>query len=326
MLRRGITIRRSRAAGWARLAGGLALPVLALSVIGSRLGMIPTFALEPALLVGFVLGLVAFGLAVYSLADIWVSGAAGARAAIAGIVYASPVLVIIGVVAAAAIVYPRLTDVTTDVNDPPLFSGVNAPRGAPDAESEALQLKAYPDIVPRLYPVSVLDAYKAVHALMEKKRWTITHDVAPTNAPQASTDITTALVVPEDDELVKALASKGVMTQSRGGYATETAAPAPASPAQPGVPAGPGAAPTESGDTGILEATAPTMIFGFLDDVVVRIESTPDGAQVDMRSASRIGAHDLGQNARRIRGFLAALDEALQPTPGAVAGVASASE
>ena len=92
------------------MAGGLALPVLVLSVAGARVGVVPQMALEPVVVAGFVLGFLALGLALYSLADIWVTGAEGARIALAGIVYASPVLVMLGLVAAAAIVYPRLTD------------------------------------------------------------------------------------------------------------------------------------------------------------------------------------------------------------------------
>jgi len=58
---------------------------------------------------------------------------------------------------------------------------------------------------------------------------------------------------------------------------------------------------------GRLEATDTTRWFGFKDDVVVRVVSIPEGSRVDVRSVSRIGRSDLGANARRIRGFLAAL-------------------
>ena len=56
-----------------------------------------------------------------------------------------------------------------------------------------------------------------------------------------------------------------------------------------------------------IEATATTLLFGFKDDVVVRV--TPQGAasRVDVRSLSRIGGSDFGTNAKRIRVFLAKL-------------------
>jgi uncharacterized protein (DUF1499 family) len=40
------------------------------------------------------------------------------------------------------------------------------------------------------------------------------------------------------------------------------------------------------------------------DDITVRIRPRADGSRIDVRSASRIGTHDLGQNARRIRAYL----------------------
>jgi len=59
---------------------------------------------------------------------------------------------------------------------------------------------------------------------------------------------------------------------------------------------------------GRIEATATTLLFGFKDDVVIRV--TPDAgiSRVDMRSASRVGQSDLGTNAQRIRAFMKELD------------------
>lgn len=64
----------------------------------------------------------------------------------------------------------------------------------------------------------------------------------------------------------------------------------------------------EAGDT-TLEATATTLWFGFKDDVVIRLSEVEDGVKVDMRSASRLGASDVGTNAERIRDYLEALRE-----------------
>lgn len=59
--------------------------------------------------------------------------------------------------------------------------------------------------------------------------------------------------------------------------------------------------------TGRIEATQKSFWYGFTDDVVVRVAQTPEGTQVDVRSKSRVGRSDLGQNAKRIRTFLAKL-------------------
>ena len=63
-------------------------------------------------------------------------------------------------------------------------------------------------------------------------------------------------------------------------------------------------------EQGQLEAVAQTMIFGFKDDIIVRIRETDGGTRVDVRSASRVGVSDLGANAARIKAYLAALQEA----------------
>lgn len=59
---------------------------------------------------------------------------------------------------------------------------------------------------------------------------------------------------------------------------------------------------------GEVEAVAESVIFGFQDDVIVRIRPDPaGGSRVDVRSKSRDGKGDLGANAARIRAYLAAL-------------------
>ena len=58
---------------------------------------------------------------------------------------------------------------------------------------------------------------------------------------------------------------------------------------------------------GRIEATDRSLLFGFEDDVVLRIVPGPQGTKVDMRSKSRVGRSDLGINAGRIREFEAGL-------------------
>jgi uncharacterized protein (DUF1499 family) len=59
--------------------------------------------------------------------------------------------------------------------------------------------------------------------------------------------------------------------------------------------------------SGRIEATATTRWFGFKDDVIVRIRPEGAGSRVDARSVSRVGASDVGANAKRIREFLSRL-------------------
>jgi uncharacterized protein (DUF1499 family) len=58
---------------------------------------------------------------------------------------------------------------------------------------------------------------------------------------------------------------------------------------------------------GRLEAREVSRIFQFVDDIVVRVRPMATGAVIDVRSKSRDGRGDLGENARRIRAFAAAI-------------------
>jgi uncharacterized protein (DUF1499 family) len=58
---------------------------------------------------------------------------------------------------------------------------------------------------------------------------------------------------------------------------------------------------------GRIEAVVTSLLYGFKDEVVVRISSSNGETIVDVRSRSRIGQIDRGTNAKRIRGFLKAL-------------------
>ncbi len=53
---------------------------------------------------------------------------------------------------------------------------------------------------------------------------------------------------------------------------------------------------------GRIEAIAETTLLRFQDDItILRFRPTPAGTRVDIRSASRVGRHDFGANAKRIR-------------------------
>jgi len=62
-------------------------------------------------------------------------------------------------------------------------------------------------------------------------------------------------------------------------------------------------------EEGRIEATAKSLLYGFTDEVAVRVTPSATGSVVDVRSRSRIGRIDRGVNAKRIRAYLAALDK-----------------
>jgi uncharacterized protein (DUF1499 family) len=64
---------------------------------------------------------------------------------------------------------------------------------------------------------------------------------------------------------------------------------------------------TADKEEGQIEATASSLLYGFKDDVVIRIQPNNGGSKVDIRSHSRIGKIDRGANAKRIRRFIKSL-------------------
>ena len=60
-----------------------------------------------------------------------------------------------------------------------------------------------------------------------------------------------------------------------------------------------------------IEATDTSLMFGFKDDVVIRVAAVADvgtaSSRIDVRSLSRVGGSDFGVNAKRIRAYLAKL-------------------
>lgn len=237
-------------APWSFRAALLPLPLLALVALlrrSDRIDLVPSY-----LIIALAWGLAAAAilLGVLAFARIWRSGHLGFGSALAGSILGLIVLV----VPAAALVemarLPRLADISTDTQDPPdlgIAPGVE-PRAPLDIGEQAEQLAAYPDIVPRHYPLSPERVFEAVSSLTADRGWKIT-----------------ARRPPDADNAL-----------------------------------------------GEIEAEAHTLAFAFPVDVAIRLEADEDGTLVDMRSASRIGAHDLGDNARRIRSFLGDLDQALQ--------------
>lgn len=75
----------------------------------------------------------------------------------------------------------------------------------------------------------------------------------------------------------------------------------------------------EAGDPGFIEATDKTLVFGFVDDIAIRIMADEDGKSswVDVRSASRYGRSDFGHNAERVRAILREISGRLEASiPG----------
>ena len=54
-----------------------------------------------------------------------------------------------------------------------------------------------------------------------------------------------------------------------------------------------------------IEASFESSVFGFVDDIIVRVRAGTSGSVIDVRSKSREGIGDFGANAARIRAYIA---------------------
>jgi uncharacterized protein (DUF1499 family) len=57
-----------------------------------------------------------------------------------------------------------------------------------------------------------------------------------------------------------------------------------------------------------MRAVRKTRLFRFADDVTAQVRPHPDGARLELTSASRLGRGDLGQNTRNLEELLRAVD------------------
>jgi len=247
-------LRSSRAARWSRRLGGLAVPLVIITLIAHRLDLVATPEAIVLAGIAFCLGLVAIVAALVGLAVVWERGFEGARNAAFGLIYATLALspAIYGGYAAAT--NPALSDISTDWANPPLYVEAQALRGGhlngvapPSPDRIELQQRVYPDIATRHFGIGSEQLFRSVKKVVERNGWKILGETVP----------------------------------------------------------------KEDGERGRIEAVARTPVFGEENDVVIRILAEPAGAKIDMRSSSRYGSHDLGQNAARIRSFFTALEAAV---------------
>jgi uncharacterized protein (DUF1499 family) len=61
-----------------------------------------------------------------------------------------------------------------------------------------------------------------------------------------------------------------------------------------------------------IRAVAKTPLWGFIDEVTIRVNAEEERAVVNVRSASKVGRWDFGQNARNVRVYIEALDRAME--------------
>lgn len=243
--------RASASALWARRTALFSAALLITATAGHRYGAVDTVPYFWLLCVVFGLALLSLVLAGVGFFRLWTNGDRGGRASTRAVIVAIVVLLPFGFAAWQAYMLPRLTDVSTDTENPPRFLTAQARRPAdanpivaPRPEAILLQIGAYPAVTGRRYSQPVDRLGEIMDAVIAQLGW---ESVARRDS------------VAED-----------------------------------------GVAETE------LIARSP--VVGLVSDVAVRVVDEGESTYVDMRSASRYGPHDLGDNAAKILRFFAALD------------------
>jgi uncharacterized protein (DUF1499 family) len=241
----------SGAALWSRRIALFSLVLFAVSGLGHRRGLVDTFGFLWVLLLVAVLALLALLLAASSFRRVWYRGDRGGGAAVVAVLVSLLVLVPFAVTAVRSFLHPRLSDISTDLVDPPgLAEAAKARHGHMNPvtpigrEAADIQIAAYPEITGRRYSASPEDVLKAVDKIVADRKWRIV-----SHPPLV------------DGELEYT-----------------------------------------------LEAVASTPLLGFPSDIAIRLTDEGESTYVDMRSASRYGRDDFGDNARRISDFFGALD------------------
>lgn len=259
-----------------------AVVLLGIATIGHRIGDFSADATLLLIAAGLALAAFAALLALSAFVAIWRDGRGGFRNAVQGLLIAVLVLAYPGLLAARFLSLPAISDVSTDHIDPPVFAGPDSV-AVFQAGTEAAQREAYPDVAKRLYAADPLIVLETVRDVFELNGWEITRLEPPIIPPVVEPD---AAIVD-----IQGVADGAPDIRPEAPAAEPAPAPAPTS--------------------GFVEAIARTPLIGFPEDIVARVTPTPDGAIVDMRSASRLFSHDFGSNAARIQSVLADLDARL---------------
>ena len=169
---------KSRLAVWSGRFGIFSLAVAALSVVIVRSGMLE---IEPSLATfgaALVFAALAILLAFASFITIWRQGLSGLRSAILGLFLGILLLAYPSYLGYRATALPAITDITTDMENPPRFDALSRLRprervNYPGAKTAALQRTAYGDIVPLQLSVTPKSAYDTALAIINKRKWRV---------------------------------------------------------------------------------------------------------------------------------------------------------
>ena len=170
----------SHAAFWSRRVGWFCVVLLLVAAVAHRYGLLETPPFLWVLALVAALALLALLLAAVGLFRLWQIGARGGGAAAAGLLLALIVLAPFGVGAFRYFAYPKLTDISTDLVNPPRFvvARLNRPADMNPitlmTPNQALeQSDFYPSLTGRRYALPVALVLASIQDLMAQRGWSV---------------------------------------------------------------------------------------------------------------------------------------------------------
>jgi len=175
-------------------AGPLAQRLAVFSIVATGIALIlvrdpraDTDAALVALLAGLAVALAAIVAAVFAFVRVWREGARGLGAALAGLILALVVLGYPTYRGLRGLRLPALSDVTTDVDNPPAFSRSRAAFAArsgryppdPGTALRERQRDAYPQIAPLTLDIGADEAFELARQAALKRHWQIVEAIRP---------------------------------------------------------------------------------------------------------------------------------------------------
>lgn len=136
---------------------------------------------------GLAFAVLAVLLAAFAFVRVWREGARGLGAALAGLFLAALVLAYPAYAAVRGLRLPALTDITTDIDDPPAFSRSRASFAArdgrypadPGASARERQRAAYPQIAPLTLDIGADEAFELARKAAVNRKWQIVEAIRP---------------------------------------------------------------------------------------------------------------------------------------------------
>ncbi|WFU48371.1 DUF1499 domain-containing protein [Sinorhizobium terangae] len=286
----------SYAAHWARGLARIAFAIFALSLLAHRFGPLTTPHFLALASLSGVFALAGVLLAAIGLTRLWQVAAIGGIASLSALTYAAPPLGFFGFGAVQYLMRPKIYDVTTDtVTPPPWIKTPVAERSwltrSPTVtpQDREAQIAAYPGLTGRRYDGALDRVFQGVRKVAGETRIATTAELGVENARADLGDLAV-----------------------QGGAGVDTnrepdVIPVPAARPAPDLDPLPGRRSTDV----VLQGEWRTLIVGFRFDVLIRLREEAETTFVDVRVASRYGAHDLGMGAAFAEEFLRALDAEL---------------